>query len=219
MKTTTALIYAQSIVLFSQCAFGQGTFQNLDFEQANPIPLGVPYIVATTNGLPGWTTYLGNSQSSEILYDTISLGGAAISLHDSASHSFQPIQGNYSVFLQGSGAGPATSSAIGQNGQVPTDAVSVRFWADPRSNLKVTFGGQEIFIYRLANMPGYDIFGGDISSFAGQTAELLFTGPGNSGGYFDNIFFSNQPIPEPSAFCLFGLGALLLGWQFTRKQP
>ena len=87
----------------------------LDFE--NPVlPLSVGF-VPTSNGLPGWTAYQNNGQQSFIFYDTGSLGGAAISLHDSASGYFQPVQGNYSVFLQGSGGGPPRSAAIGQTGQ------------------------------------------------------------------------------------------------------
>ncbi len=191
----------------------QGTFQNLNFEQANPIPLGSPYIIAASNGIPGWVSYLG----STIAYDTVALGGAAISLHDTASRYFQPLQGSYSVLLQGSGAGPAVSAAIGQAGQIPASSLSLRFWADPRSNLQVTFGGQIIPLARLSSNPAYDVFGGDVSMFVGQTAELRFIGPANSGGYFDNIFFSNQPIPEPSALGLFGLGTLLLGWRLRRK--
>jgi len=82
----------------------------------------------------------------------------------------------------------------------------------------MTFGGVLVPMFRLASTAGYDVFGGDISSFAGQTAELRFTGPANSGGYFDNIFFSNQPIPEPSALSLFALGSLLIGWRWRRRR-
>src|SRR5437870_2365448 len=85
----------------------QGTLQfvNLNFE--SPIlpldpndPNGVPVI----NALPGWTAFIGGSQVDRIFYDTVSLGGAAISLHDPMSHFYQPLQGNYNVLLQGSGA-------------------------------------------------------------------------------------------------------------------
>jgi hypothetical protein len=57
------------------------------------------------------------------------------------------------------------------------------------------------------------IVGEDISSFAGQTGQLLFQG----GGELDNIVFSTQPIPEPSSFVLFGTSALLLGF-FRRRN-
>src|ERR1041385_269589 len=137
MKTIISIIFAVSFASLALPAYAQGTFGNLNFEQANPIPLGSPSIVATTNGLPKWTAYFNNSPLNQIFYDTTSLGGAAVSLHDAASLEFQPIQGNYSVFLQGSGSGPAASAAVGQTGQIPANAVSVRFWADPRSMLQV----------------------------------------------------------------------------------
>jgi hypothetical protein len=176
--------------------YSQGAFGNLNFEQVNT---NSPVSIA------GWTLYSGT-----VGYNTVSLGGAAITIHDSASLAFQPLQGNYSVFIQGSSAGPPTSAAIGQTGQVPASSLSLRYWADPRSNLQVTFGGVVIPIMRLASTASYDIFGGDISSVAGQTAELRFTGLANAGGYFDNIFFSNEPIPEPSTVGLIGLGMMLL---------
>jgi len=114
------------------------------------------------------------------------------------------------VLLQGSSAGPPTSAAIGQTGQIPAGSLSVQFWVFPASNLQVTFGSQLIPISKLSSTANYDVFGGDISMFTGQTAELRFTAQAGSGGFFDNIFFSTQPIPEPSMFGLIGLGALML---------
>lgn len=177
----------------------QGTFQNLNFEQVNTsFPISVT----------GWTIYSGT-----VFYNDASLGGAAVSIHSAQSLFFQPLQGNYSVFIQGSSAGPPTSAAIGQTGQIPVNSLSIRFWADPRSDLQVSFGGVTIPVIRLTTTANYDVFGGDISIFAGQSAELRFTGLANSGGYFDNIQFSTQQIPEPSTLTLFGFGALLLGYR------
>src|SRR3977135_3666785 len=85
-------------------------------------------------------------------------------------------------------------------------------------NLRVTFGAQTIPMFQLGSTADYVIWGGDVSALAGQTAELRFIGLANAGGYFDNIFFSIQPIPEPGTFGLSGLGALLLGWRFLCKR-
>jgi len=217
--------YAHALAMFllglsSLNIHGQGSiaFTNLNFEKANPIPLGAPYFVASSNGVPGWTTYYDEFETSTIAYDTVSGGGAGVSIHDSRSTYEVPIQGNYSVLLRGSGAGPATSAAIGQIGQIPVNSLSLQFWADSRSNIEVTFGGIAIPMFRLTSTASYDVFGGDVSRFAGQTAELRFTGPGNSGGYFDNIFFSTPAVPEPSGLCLLGLGALLVGWHSRRSK-
>lgn len=195
----------------------QGTFQNLDFEQADLAGFGVGS-VSVSNALPHWAAYFNGYPISHVVFDDVALGDAAVSIHDSSSLSWQPIQGNYSVFLQGAGFGVLRSSALGQYGQIPVGAASVRFWADPRSNLEVTFGGQLIPIFRVASTPSYDIFGGSVNGFAGQTAELRFTGPANSGGYFDNVFFSNQPIPEPGTLYLSSLGVVCLGWRLRSRH-
>ena len=206
-------------------ADAQGTFENLDFEQANvpfvpPGQLGAA--VSVSNALPHWTAYFISGQLSQelstIYQDNASGGGPAVSIHDASSLIFQPLQGSYSVFLQGASAGPAAGSAIGQTGQIPLTAASLMFWASPLSSMQLSFGGQNISLVKLSSTPSYDILGGDISMFAGQTAELRFIGPRNGGGYFDNISFSIQPIPEPSTFCLFGFGALLIRICFSRAH-
>ena len=56
---------------------------------------------------------------------------------------------------------------------------------------------------------------GNISMFAGQTGELRL---GSDGGVVDNIQFSLEPIPEPSAFALFVLGSLLFLNGFRTNQ-
>jgi hypothetical protein len=56
-----------------------------------------------------------------------------------------------------------------------------------------------------------------VLSYAGQSAELRFIGPANGGGFLDNIFFSNQPIPEPGAM---SLAALMAFFYFAvRAKP
>ena len=204
MKLQTKRVLLSALAGIACVGYSQGTFGNLDFEQVN---------TNSPVSLTSWTLY-----ANPVGFNDVGIGGAAISVHSAQSLFFQPLQGSYSVFLQGSSAGPATSAAIGQTGQIPTGSLSVRFFADPRSNLQVTFGGNNIAMFRITSTANYDIFGGDVSSYAGQTSELRFIGPGNSGGYFDNIFFSNQPIPEPSALCLIGLGALFCCRQAVRKE-
>ena len=92
--------------------------------------------------------------------------------------------------------------------------------------MQVTFVGQTIPLIQMAIEGGgptrHLVFGADISSFAGQTGELRFTMPSVAASfnipYLDSIQFSNQPIPEPSVFALFALGALLLGRRFVRAR-
>ena len=197
---------ATSLVLFgSQQGYSQGTFQNLDFE--NPIPPLTPGpngFVPIVNALPGWTGYINGNPTDFVIFSDIALGSPSISVVDSLSLSYQPIQGSYSVFLRGAG--------LGQTGRIPNTAASLVFLSKPFSAFNVSFGGQFISMLQSGTSGNNIIMAGDISRFAGQTGELLFAG----GGLFDDIQFSNQPIPEPSMLGLFGLGALLFAWRVKR---
>ena len=70
----------------------------------------------------------------------------------------------------------------------------------------------------ISNTLNYTIYGADISAYAGQTGQLLFTAPLQTGALLDNIQFSSVAIPEPSALTLFALGSLLLGWHRCRNS-
>jgi hypothetical protein len=122
-------------------ASGQG-FVNLDFE--NPIlPLNpVNFQVSITNALPGWTGYVGNNVVSRVVYDTVSLGAAAISFQDSSG--FISLQGQYCVGLQSTDPGNQFMAALAQVGQVPPDALSINFVASHSATLELTFAGQAI---------------------------------------------------------------------------
>jgi len=57
-----------------KAASAQGTFQDLNFEEANIVPIfGDPYAVTVANALPGWTVDYGNLQQSDVLYNDPSL--------------------------------------------------------------------------------------------------------------------------------------------------
>lgn len=189
-------------------AHGQGTFQNLDFESANLAGFSPGASVPITDALPAWTGYINGNPVDRVFYDNIFLSGPSIAVIDSLTPFFPPpIQGSYSAYLH-------AGASIGQTGQIPDSAASVIFLNNPFSAINVSFGGQNIPMVQLGTSGNNIIMAGNVSSFAGQTGELLFAG----GGLFDDIQFSNQAIPEPSTYCLFGLGALLLGWRFLRKR-
>ena len=195
----TVLIFA-----LGRTSYSQSTFQNLDFE--NPIlPLSVGFVSAA-NAFPGWTVY-----SAVVGYDTLSLGGPAVTLQD-ANGVIPILQGNYTAGLQPNYPGGDIRPAIGQVGTIPSTAQSVQFYGN--GNYTLTFGGQPIPLVVLASRPNYNIFGGSISAFDNQTGELRIQG----GGSLDNIFFSPQAIPEPSTIGVFTFGALLLGWRFLCKR-
>jgi hypothetical protein len=227
MKTKFAKEIMITLALLSgmECAYSQGTFQNLDFESPDPsLALGGPALVPISGAMPGWNGYIGGTQIDTVAYNTISLGGAAISLQGPGS--LEPIlQGSYTVFLQpdynsGGGAIP-NSVAIAQTGQIPLTARSLEFFAY-FSGLQVTFGGQSLPILDLGTGPNYTIYGVDVSAFAGQTGELRFTCPpvqpsGFGGARLDAIEFSSQSVPEPDEAALLA-GALGLWWCSAQRK-
>lgn len=219
MKIKLIKIILVSLLLVGESHHGysQGSFVNLNFE--NPIlPLTpVGFEVPIANAIPGWTGSLGN----RVYYNTVSIGAAAISLQGPGSP-FPPIAGNYSVVLQSAfGVAPDGTAAVGQIGQIPSTALSLRFYGD--TNMQVTFIGHLLTLFELGRGTDYQIVGADISGFAGQTGELKFLMPdltpvGSSSSYLDNIQFSTQSIPEPGTVGLFAIGTLFLGWKL-QGQP
>jgi hypothetical protein len=190
-------------------------FVNLDFEHPitplTPINSRVP----TTDALPGWTAYTYGNPQTSIVYNTLSLGAAAVSLQGPGS--LEPIlQGSYTVILQGSSGGTPGGAAIGQVGQIPLSAESLVFWGYAGLD-NVSFDGQTLPLVQIGSTAQYNIYGADVSPFAGQTGELRFTAPPTYMDFVDNIQFSSQAIPEPGAYGLWAFGALLLGWGVRQK--
>ena len=214
---TTKLFTAIALFILWQDARGQG-FINLNFE--NPIqPLTpVNFEVPTTNAMPGWTAYINGSQVNNVIYNTRPLDAAEVTLQGTNSDSLTPIQGNFTVALFGASIyAPQQSAAIGQTGQIPLTAQSLIFWGFAGQN-DVSFAGHILSLVELSNTANYNIYGVNISAFAGQTGQLLFTAFPQEGDVIDNIQFSSLPVPEPSEFALTALGALFLGFRRWRNS-
>src|SRR5208282_1247886 len=133
------------------------------------------------------------------MYNDRTLDDAAVTLQGTNSSSLTPIQGNFTMLLLGASAfAPQQSAAIGQTGQVSLTAQSLIFWGFVGQN-DVSFAGQSLSLVVISNTANYNIYGADISAFAGQTGQLLFTAFPQDGDIIDNIQFSSSAIPEPSA--------------------
>jgi hypothetical protein len=217
MKFCSPLI-AIVLLLGNPRGFSQ-SFANLDFESADLSGYPIGSVVPTANAFPGWTVNAGS-----ILYDTVTLSGGSISLMDSNSATFweptTPIQGNYFVLFENVFASPSGSEpvSIGQTGMIPRSAKSLTFWGDDEG-LQITFNGQPLAFEAMGATADYSIYGADISEYAGQTGELLFTAPPFTGGdALDNIQFSRSEIPEPGEFALAVIGGLMLAGQRWRKS-
>ena len=225
-------IFCGLLLSMEYLARAQGTFQNLDFEGAFNLPVLNPpsstALVPMANALPGWTQYInGTNLESLVIYNGVSGGAAAISLltSNTANSTFPVLGGNYTVTIAAGQFPPLTSTvptAIAQTSLVPVTALSLRFSAKGFvDDLAVSFNGQEIPFFLLQALPNYGIYGCDVSTIRGLPGELRFTERPLSNPFsktlLDDIFFSNQPIPEPSAIGLFALGASFVAWRLRKR--
>ena len=219
-----------AFVLAIRCGFSQG-FINLNFEAANVSAYGAgPASVPATDAIPGWTTYVNGFQTSQVFFNDIALSSADVSLH--GTNSFEkPLQGNYSVeLIPGSFDSFTTNAAIGQTGQIPVLAQSLSFFGNDLTGWKITFAGQILVFSAMSSTANYTVYGADISAFAGQTGELLFSAipyPNPFGSFpptyrasslIDNIQFSSTAVPEPGTLALVALGASLFGLRRKRNS-
>ena len=215
-RQTRSILVSALLIVGGQYGQCQGTFANLDFENALlPLIPDAGSLIPITDALPEWTAYINGNPIGQVMYNGIYLSYPTVALIDSRARYFPPpIQGNYSVYLKSTSDIGFISAAVGQTAQIPSGALSLSFLIGDNAGFGVSFGSQVIPLVQFGTSGNNIIMAGDISMFAGQTGELRFVGT----GLFDDIQFSNQPIPEPSTYCLFGLGAVLLGWRFLRKR-
>jgi hypothetical protein len=205
------------------------SFTNLNFESTNiPVSAEPNSMIPMGEAIPGWTGYFisntATNQAPQTLYDGIPISGNSISIVDAnVGFGFNPIVGNYSVFLCGgfTGHGTRYATQISQSALVPVGTKSIQFYAISYDlPVIVTLGSQAIDISPLQMFSNYTLYGGDIpSSLAGQIETLSFTEPSQPYPYpsstkfeLDNIVFSPSSIPEPSILGLLGLGGLAFFW-------
>jgi hypothetical protein len=128
VRTTKQIIAFSLILLVALSTQAQGTFQNLNFEQANPvIDTGNPYypFVTAASALPGWTVYLGDVQQTDVLQNVSTTGAAAVEIFGPTNRATatQPgsLDGQYSAFLEAGFGLPTVllSASIAQSGMVP----------------------------------------------------------------------------------------------------
>jgi hypothetical protein len=224
MKTNFKSAFLMVLLLTSGHAGFSQDFQNLDFEDATIIPdpssMYYPEAVYASNAVPGWTVtgcFLG---PNDVVYDSASLGSTSVSILDTNGGAFDGAA--YSVLLYGGGT--ATAASISQTATVPVSAESILFEAQNGGYpggiiLVVSLGGQNLSYFALSNGPNYTLYGADISAFAGQREQLMFSAlEGENFWNIDDIQFSSSPVPEPSELALAALGGLLLGFRRWRNS-
>jgi hypothetical protein len=220
MRLGTKLVLAIITGGVSLSGFGQGTFQNLDFEQASPMPIAgspyYPYAVTPESALPGWTVTVPGPKPAGsgtfVLYNDESLGSPAVSLMSGGPFGLEPLQGSYSVLMQYFGPGSINLEppTLSQTGLIPVNAQSINFLSSIDANGVVEVDGESIPLVPIAG----GRLAGNISAWSGQTAQLTFTTApvyGDSSFYFDDIQFSPNGVttPEPEPLVLIGIGGVL----------
>lgn len=213
---------AATIALLAAAAprtLSQGTlFMNLDFEEGAFIPVpGQFNTVEFARAMPGWTGYLGSNQVDWILHNSLFLSQAGMAIWGPDNPSAEYLHGHYYVVLQNSFPVATDVPALAQTGTIPLGTESLRLYNNNQfgTGFLVFFAGQQIPLVSLGSAGnGRWVWGGDVSSYAGQTGELRFRG----AGYLDHIQFSTEAVPEPRVLSLFALGALFLGWQALCKR-
>jgi hypothetical protein len=215
-----ALIF---ILTGASSSLAQGNFEDLNFESANIQPSQAAGTVNASDALPGWTVYFGTAPQTQVGYNQVSTGSTWVTLlgQSGSGTIYNSLDANFSVLLQGGVT--ASAASIEQTGTIPANSESIQFIAQPGfGTLIVYLNGQNIPLSQIGNGPNYTTYGGNVSSFAGQTAILEISAlnagaAGRNDWNIDDIQFSTQPIPEPQTWTLLlcGAGALAL-WR--RKQ-
>ena len=209
MKTIiNKIVLIGLLVLLVRVGNSQG-YVNLNFESANLTGYSPGGIVPATNAFPGWVVF-----AVYIPYDDFSLSGESISIMDTNSPFFTTsIQGKYYAwFVAGNSPSSSQTISLGQTGTIPLGTESLTFWGNI-GGLQITFAGQSLAFSEIGSAANYNIYGANISQFAGDTGQLLFSLPPFVGNAtLDNIQFSTSPIPEPSTLALCALAGVFLVW-------
>jgi hypothetical protein len=209
-------------------------FQNLDFEQGSfqappanytpSAPLAGPFPISAAAGLPFWTAREDSTICTAIWGNVGGLNETSVVLLSSAvafpPPSPAPLDGIYSAGLTAYANAPSgffTTASISQIGDVPANAKSIQFLMVAGSNPLVTLNGSAISLIPISTNGNLVTMGGDVIAFAGTNAELTITAAGTPGGnsllagpfvVMDDIVFSPNPVPEPSAIALLILGGV-----------
>jgi hypothetical protein len=224
------MIKSALVAVISVCGFlaqAQSTFQNLNFEDANVVPIsGEPFQLTVADALPGWTVDYGNAQQTQIAYNSTIVGGQTTVMLYANGYAGGPapvIQGNFDVFLQGGNFnGLPADASISQTGVIPAGTQSLLFDASfgPTSPLQLSIGGQQVPFSAVGSGAGtgvdYTVYAANISAWAGYMEPLTFSSAGGAN-LIDDITFSTQTIPEPSPLALTAFSAVVFALYRIRQ--
>lgn len=191
------------LVCAGSCAAGE--FVNLTFDEPDvtgPLTPVFPGGPTTGDGsalLRGWTVTVGGVPLPRVTYSpplTTSVGPITLRGNDPAN----TVLGPYSLQLESSPPS-VPEIRISQRGTIPADAAGLRF-----------FGGGYVQMFvngeRAGDSLGIEPI--DVSRWSGQEVNLEFLVRRGESARFD--IFGFTPIPEPSTWALFGVGAAGVCW-------
>ena len=233
MKCLVKILFV--LLLLTQSGPAQGFF-NLNFEQATIASAPSGYTptdafnpISAASAFPCWTVREDGIICTAVWGTPIALDETSVAL---VSAGYSTIQGNYSIQLYAYANAPFNlyqNSSISQTGVIPLGTQSLLFIVARPSqagvvqpNPIITINGTPIGLSLLSESGGVMTMAGDISAFAGITANLTFLCQATQGGGFpsnENIFnldgiqFSSSPVPEPGVLALTVMGGLLLGYR------
>lgn len=222
----TRFLFVASFLVTTTGVLSQGTFQDLNFEDAIIARLGTGYSAASA--FPGWQVLIGNTPTSTVLYDAVSTGAPDVAIIDDLT-GYLPIQGNYTAYLMGATLGnQSTSVSLSQSGTVPSGTESIEMDANqaPGSSFVVSLDGDAVTMFPLQGYSGYTLYGGNVSAWSGQNATLRIAELPPSNPQFspsllqlDDITFSPAAVtPEPAPLTLMAIGAALFA-AYRRFAP
>jgi len=197
---------------------------NLNFEESSIVsssPTGYGFDTGTAD-VPGWTVYYGwgdvnYSGGAILIYNNQPLDSAGASL-EGTNYWTPAIGGNYSILLQGGTTASAfygtNGASIGQTGPIPLSAQSITYWGSSWSSLRITFNGHLLSFFPVKSATNHVLYAADISPYAGERGELLFTAPWpNGAGMVDNIRFNSSPIPRPTLQIHYSSTCVTISWE------
>ena len=229
------LTVTSSFLILVYASYGQETvFQNLDFEQAQPVSAGAN-MVTEASALPGWTVYCGTEVQTAVYENVYALNQATADIFGPSYPVAGPtsgglpgrIDGNYTAVIQPGvqSINPLTfvSTSLEQTGTIPVgdDSLVFKAWGAGADSFSVSFAGNNLSLIDLGSGPNYTLYGADISSYAGQTGLLDFTANVQAAPSLlalDDIAFSTTAAPEPNSLVLTGIGGLVFA-SYRRFAP
>ncbi|MEI7728579.1 MAG: PEP-CTERM sorting domain-containing protein [Verrucomicrobiota bacterium] len=115
--------------------------------------------------------------------------------------------------------------SVSQTGTIPNWANSIKFLVNANAHdFTVAMNGNPLYMQKLTTSGSYATWGADASAYVGQTVDLRFTSQYIYGTvnpvWLDDIQFSTDMVPEPSALALLCGGGMVCLWMMGwRRKP